>query len=279
MRVIARPSIVPRAALPPPPDLGRRLARSPLLVAVDIDGTLAPIAPTPEAASVPPETRRILTTLAARPGVSLAFVTGRAASDGARLAGIPTSWIIGNHGMECIDPAGAVRVNPRVEPYAAKIAEAHEQLGALPGEVPGVILENKRWTLSVHYRLAARDNVPQVEAAVREIATQLSLRMTLAKEIYELRPPVAINKGTAIIELANLLGVFEGRSLRGSVLYAGDDSTDEDAFRLLRERSAESVTVHVGHGQYGTDTATAAEYLVPDPPALRELLEWLLSVR
>ena len=272
---------VPIPALPPSTELARRLARSPLLLALDIDGTLAAIAPTPEAAFVPDDTRRTLASLADKPGVRVAFVTGRAAQDGRRLAGVSHTWTIGNHGVERIDPAGELHVNEEAASFANQIDEAITLLARDVGAIPGVFLENKRWTLSVHYRRADRGDVPGVKAAVQAVAARLALRVMHGKEIVELHPPVTINKGIAIVELASITGAFDGGLLRGSVLYAGDDRTDEDAFRVLRERSRESVTIHVGHLEpLGKgSSATAAEFSVPDPSGLRELLEWVLRVR
>lgn len=275
-----RPRSGPRAALPPSPELGRRLARSPLVVALDIDGTLAPLAATPGAAVVPQETLVILTALAERRDVHVVFVTGRAAPDGRRLADVPNSWVIGNHGMESIDPAGTVQVNLVVEPYAPRIARAFATLRDRIGTVPGVILEDKLWTLSVHYRLADHAEVPAIERVVREIAAAEDVRLTEGKEIFELRPPVDINKGTATAALAAQLGVrSEDGSAVGAVFYAGDDRTDEDAFRLLRERAGEAVTVHVGSSLTEAATPTAAEFLVADPAEMLRLLEWLVTRR
>jgi len=269
----------PRNALPPTEDLAARVSRSPLLVALDIDGTLAPIAPTPEAAVVPASTRRALGRLARAPDVHLALVTGRAANDGRRLVDVSDSWTIGNHGIELIDPTGALRVNALAEAFAPTIAQAARLLSGPLGGFGGVFIEDKAWTLSVHVRLAARADVPRVEQTLTEVARQLELRVIQGKEIFELRPPISINKGTALLELAAALGVTDHRgSLGGSLIYAGDDRTDEDAFRALRARQWNAVTLHIGEGTtHGI--ATEAEFVLPDPPALRELLDWLVEVR
>jgi len=269
----------PRNALPPTADLAARVLQSPLLVALDIDGTLAPIAPTPQAAAIPETTRRTLQRLARSRDVHLAFVTGRAALDGRRLVAVADSWTVGNHGIELIDPAGEVRVNALAEAFAPTIAHAARMLAGPLGGIGGVFVEDKAWTLSVHVRLAARADVPRVEQTLTDVARQLELRVIQGKEIFELRPPVAINKGTALLELAAALGVSDHRgALGGSLLYAGDDRTDEDAFRALRARQWNAVTVHVGDGStHGV--LTEAEFVLADPPALRELLEWLVSVR
>jgi len=265
----------PKGALPPSADLTERVSRSPLLVALDIDGTIAPIAPTPDASAIPAETRRTLERLARAPDVHLAFVTGRGARDGRRLVDVTHSWTIGNHGIELIDPTGALRVKELAEAFAPTIADAATMLAEPLASIPGVFIENKTWTLSVHVRLAARAEVPAVERAMTEVAQRLELRLHQAKEIFELRPPIAVDKGTALIDLAAALGVSGGGgSLDGSLLYAGDDKTDEDAFRALRARQWNAVTVHIGEGVH-----TDAEFVLADPPALSFLLGWLASTR
>jgi trehalose 6-phosphate phosphatase len=259
--------------------LADRLSHSPLLLALDIDGTLAPIAPTPEQAAVPPATRRTLERLTRLPNVHVAFVTGRAARDGERLVGVANSWTIGNHGVELIDPAGVLRVNAAAEAYAPEVARAVQLLRDRLRGIPGVLIEDKTWTVSVHFRLAAPDVGPDVERQVAAIARELGLRELAAKKIFELRLPVAIHKGTALLELGARLGVFSGGELRGSLLYVGDDRTDEDAFRVLPPAPANAVTVHVGTAELPDGQRTLAEILLDDTAAVHEFLEWLAGIR
>lgn len=271
---------VPRSALPPNDDLTARASRSPLLVALDIDGTLAPIAPTPAEAAIPDATRRTLERLARAHDVHVAFVTGRAARDGKHLVDVPHSWTIGNHGIEMIDPSNAMRVNAVAEAFGPTIARAASLLAEPLDGIAGVFIEDKTWTVSVHYRLAARSDVPKVEKALIDVAKQLELRIIHGKEILELRPPLEINKGTALIELAVALGVSDDQgTLGGSLLYAGDDRTDEDAFRAIRSRQWSAITVYVGEGPGPNGVTTDAEFVLPHPPALRELLDWLVETR
>lgn len=263
-------------AFPVAPALASRLAGSPLLVMLDVDGTLAPIAPTPDAAQVPERTRRAVETLARRPDVRVALVSGRAAEDARRLVGVRRLWVLGNHGMERLDPAGNHAVNRAVAPYEGAVARAAAALRAETGGLPGVIVEDKRLTLSVHYRLAPRSIVPRLREIAEHVAAVDRLRVTEGKEIFELRPPVRVHKGTAILELAHDLGVDEEH---GSVLYAGDDRTDEDAFELLRADIPGSVTVRVTGEPLPGGGASHAEFTVSGTEQLRELLEWLAAER
>jgi trehalose-phosphatase len=265
----------PLPALPPSGALARRLAASPLLVALDIDGTLAPIASTPAGAAVPEATLETLHRLTRRPGVEVALVTGRSAPDGRRMVELPGSWVIGNHGMEWLEPNGMMRVNEAARITAPRIAEAASLLEARLRNISGAFVEDKRWTLSVHFRLAAPAERPAIERALEDVARRLDLRVTHGKQVYELRPQVDITKGTALLELAETIGI---RDRAGALFYAGDDRTDEDAFRAVRGLTACGVTVHVG-GDTLAGVETSAEFTLPDPAGLRELLEWLVAQR
>jgi trehalose-phosphatase len=121
-----------------------------------------------------------------------------------------------------------------------------------------------------------------VESETEVVGRQHSLRCIVGKQVSELRPPVDVNKGTAILDLARSLGIVGDQSAAarvGAALYVGDDRTDEDAFRLLRAARPDSVTVHVGGGTLATGEQTAAEFLVPDPQAVLRLLVWLTAAR
>src|SRR6185369_16069449 len=160
------------SALPVSLALAQRLHGTPMLVMLDVDGTLAPIAPTPDAAVVPDETKRIVAALARRPGVHVALVSGRSAADARRVVGVGHVWVVGNHGIEVVSPSGDPMIDERVEPYRSHVARAANRLRAGLAAVPGVLLENKQLTLSVHYRLADRAVIPRLEDVVREVATE-----------------------------------------------------------------------------------------------------------
>ena len=250
--------------------LGDRIGGSPRIIMLDIDGTLAPIAPRPQDAVVPAATRRAIAILASRPGVHVALVSGRGAADARRLVSVGNTWVIGNHGIEVVGPQGETEVAAEAEPYQAAMAQASRKIASAVTHVSGVTLEDKRWTLSVHYRLADAAVVPRLEAAIDAIAQQHGLRVTEGKGVYELRPPVHLDKGTAVLALARRLG---GLVPGTSVIFAGDDRTDEDAFRVLRQHNPEAVTIRVGD----EETPTAAEFRLPDPEAVRRFLEWLVA--
>lgn len=262
-----------RLTFPPGPELAARLAGSPLLILLDLDGTLAPIAPRPDDAEVPPDTRRLLEQLVASPDQHIAIVTGRSARDARRVLPIDGLWMIGNHGLEVVAPDGELTVDPQVAPFRPVLSRVARALESSLADIPGAMVEDKVWSLSVHYRLVDPSAVPRIQREVETLALENALRMTEGKRIFEVRAPIRVDKGTAVSKLAQQVGALGDHA---SLLFAGDDVTDEDAFRVLRDCAPRAVTVRViGDEQ----RPTAAEFTVADTDAMRELLAWLASIR
>jgi trehalose-phosphatase len=251
-------------------EVADRLGGSPRIIMLDLDGTLSPIAPRPQDASVPQATRRAIAALASRPGVHVAIVSGRGAADARRIVSVGNLWVIGNHGLELVGPHGEMEVEPQAEAFRVAMAQASRRITASVTHVAGVILEDKVWTLSVHHRLADPAVVPRLRASIEAVGEQFGLRLTEGKGVLELRPPVQHDKGTAVLALARRLG---GLVPGTSVIFAGDDNTDEDAFRVLRRHTPDAVTIRVAD----EDVQTAAEFRLPDPEAVRRFLEWLVA--
>lgn len=248
-----------------------RLRGTPLVLLLDVDGTLAPIAPRPQDAAVPAATRDVLARLAARHDTRVAVVSGRAADDALRLVGVHSIWAAGNHGFEFVTPDGTRHAHPEAAPFAPALREAVADLRAELRAVPGAIVEDKTLTISVHFRLVAGEQVDQVRESAKRVARARGLRASEGKMVVELRPPVLVDKGTAVLTLADALGAHAPSA---AVLFAGDDVTDEDAFDRLRRGLPGAVTVNVG-----TRADTAAEFQVPNPAAFGRVLAALLRER
>lgn len=196
----------------------------------DIDGTISRMAPTPQEATVVEAARRALARLARRLAL-VGVVTGRAASVGEALVGVPDLVYVGNHGMER-RAHGTTRHHPEAAAHADAIGAALGEIAAgarAAGLLDYLVIEDKQLSGSIHYRLA-----PNPEAArsvlwplANAAAQRHGLLVTGGRLIVELRPPVTVNKGTALVELA-----AEYR-LRG-LLFFGDDLTDVDGFRAVR---------------------------------------------
>jgi trehalose 6-phosphate phosphatase len=257
--------------------LAAALAARPRGLFFDIDGTLSAIAPTPESAMLLPGVAELLEQLRTRFDV-VALVSGRAADDARRMVGLPGVLYIGNHGLERIEgDAATVQVLPEAEPYVEAVNTTLDDLDAtLAARFPGVHIERKGVTGSIHVR-----NAPDPDAAEESIARSLTtiavprgLLVTRGRRIVEVRPPVAVDKGVAVA------GVIRERGLRGA-LYLGDDRTDLDAFRALRQLNDEgvcqTVAVAVLSPEAPPELAAAADITLPDISFVPRLLRWLVA--
>ncbi len=199
----------------------------------DIDGTIAPIVGRPADAAVPAGTRELLAALVRRLGL-VAFVTGRGLDDGRRMIPLDGAVYVGTHGLERLDGDGTRLIEPDAEPYVAVIQEIAEATARdLDVAAMGLVIENKRSVVAVHYRMAADKEAAQraILAAVVEPARARGLAISTGHFVYEVRPPVPVNKGTAT---ARLLG--EGDYL--AALFGGDDLTDVTGFAAVHEWGA-----------------------------------------
>jgi trehalose-phosphatase len=263
----------PRPLPPDPRTLGSRFAGAPLIVLLDVDGTLAPIAPRPEDAAVPPLPRAAVAALARARDTHVALVSGRGARDARALVGVDGVWTIGNHGLETIDPGGTFTIDDRVAPWQSALKSVRDTAGQAIASVPGARVEDKGATLSIHYRLAEPAAVPELERRVEVAATATGLRVTRGRKVIEVRPPIAVDKGTAVLALARRLGATERTA---SIVFAGDDRTDEDAMDALRVWHADAITIHVEGEE---PRATRAEFHAGSPEVLAKWLAALAAMR
>jgi trehalose 6-phosphate phosphatase len=219
-------------------------------VLLDVDGTLAPIVERPELASVPEETRAELRRLVGRYAL-VAGVTGRTSADAAGLVGVDGIEFVGVHGLELAPEAA--RWREALRPFAAE---------------PWPWVEDKGLSVSLHWRQAEDEEAAErqlQEVAARAAAAGLDPRW--GRKVLELRPPVAVDKGTAVRALLEVHGL-------GRALYAGDDTTDLDAFRGLDGLEV-AVRVAVVSAEGPPELAAAADVVVSSPAELLALLRTL----
>lgn len=238
-----------------------------MLVALDYDGTLLPIAPRPEAAVLPEETRRLVARLAARPDTDVAVISGRGLEDIRSRVGLEGVYYAGNHGLELSGP-GLEWVHPDALRAQPAMAACAADLVAGLGGIDGVVIEDKRITLSVHYRLV-RDEAEVARVRRTVLATcagRDGLRITEGKRVLEVRPTVDWDKGRATRFLVEALGLET--PTRPPVVFFGDDLTDEDAFRALRGRGDGVLVASAAE----LDRDTAATALVESTDEVLELL-------
>jgi trehalose-phosphatase len=266
--------------MPLAPPIADRLSGRPFVALLDVDGTLAPITRRPEQAVVPDDTRNIIAELTTLPQTMVVVVSGRAALDAASVVGVPGVWIIGNHGLETAAPNEAPRPRHELARYIGAMSAAMEQFRAYAHGHPGVLVEDKRWSLSVHYRLVDSPAVADVVTTARTIAERLGLRATNGRRVVEIRPPIEVDKGTASLDLLRALGATSDDA---SIFCAGDDRTDEDMFRRIRAANPRAVTVRVLGAEDPSEShvgyESLAELTVPDPEALRAMLSAIVDLR
>ncbi|USZ69547.1 trehalose-phosphatase [Halorussus salilacus] len=240
------------------------LAHDGLLVALDFDGTLADIERRPDEATLPEETREVVSALADLPDAEVAVVSGRELADVRERVGLSDISYAGNHGLE-LRTGEESEVHPTAREVEETISALCDRLGERLADVDGVIVEDKGVSATVHHRLVADEDVPAVERAVETLAADRDeVRLTTGKDVLELRPAVEWDKGEAVGWLAARLVPDDERWLP---VYVGDDTTDEAAFGVLTDR---------GLGvKVGDDPATDAPYRVADPEGVRAVLSWL----
>jgi trehalose 6-phosphate phosphatase len=252
-----------------------RGARGVLLLS-DFDGTLTPIVQRPEMAMLSDDMKYLLQRVSRRKGVTLGIVSGRAMSDLKGRVGMAGIIYAANHGME-IDGPGVSYVNPLAEEMRPILRAISFVLSSSLDRVKGAFVENKGLTLSVHYRMVDAERAHEVEDVVNRVVGSAQAagkaRMTSGKKVHEIRPGVDWDKGKAV----KLLMKRYGRGGRRSGLlpiYLGDDTTDEDAFRVI-EAYGKGVSVFVGEGS----GQTSAKYCLRSTAEVGQFLGMLSDSR
>ncbi len=259
------PHLMSRSLFDAMPEVGEQLTRAAhLLLCLDFDGTLTPIVEDPATAYLSPPMQRVLRSLAGHERVTLAIISGRNRADLQVHVGIPGLIYAGNHGLEISGP-GWFFVEPTAVSYCAALQLLAADLAKKVQHLPGAFVEDKGLTLSVHYRrVAAADRLEVWRLVHATLASRKHpFQLTTGDMVYEIRPRVDWNKGTAVGWIKEQLGKPDAL-----VIYLGDDATDEDAFAVL----GDGITIKVNGS-----SATAAHYHLEGPAAVRRFLEWLES--
>ncbi|GAB5601633.1 trehalose-phosphatase [Thermus sp. FJN-A] len=220
---------------------------------LDYDGTLAPIAPRPEEARPHPEAPEVVGRLQARYPVYV--ITGRRVKDLEPLLPLPGLSVVGGHGLE-----EGVLFGEAVPLFPVDLTPLREALPACPG----TWVEDKGYALALHYREA--EDEAAAEACLRAwlegkkaLLERLGLEALPGKKVLEIKPK-GVDKGKAVLRL---LDRHPGRT----PVYIGDDTTDEAAFLVLRDRG---LTFKVGEGP------TAAQGRLEDVEAVLDYLKTYL---
>jgi trehalose 6-phosphate phosphatase len=229
-------------------------AASKVLAAFDYDGTLAPIAPDPASAPMRKRTRQLLEAVAEH--YPCVVISGRKRTDLVRcLNGVRVSHLAGNHGAE---PWG------RNAEHVARVRRWRVQLEEQLRSFRGIIIEDKKYTLTIHFR-HARPRRAALAAVKRAVRALRGVRTIPGKETLNLLPRGAVDKGDALERARRLLRC-------DLVIYVGDDDTDEAAF--VRTREGWMIGIRVG-----VRRRTSAAYHLKDQIDIDTFLERLIHLR
>jgi trehalose 6-phosphate phosphatase len=246
-------------------------------VLLDVDGTLAPIVRHADDAHVPEPTRTQLIAVAKAYGF-VACVSGRRAATARRIVSLGSITYVGNHGTEVLrGGATGVEVDEAVAEWAPRVRAFAQSRFAESDELRRLRVrgEDKEVIAAFHWRGAPDEEA--AEAAVRALADRAQdegFAVHWGRKVLEVRPPVAMDKGRGITRLLRDAGMAVG-------LYAGDDATDLDAFRGLRELVSDgvlqaAVCVGVRSEETPAELEAQADVLVEGPAGVRRLLEALV---
>ncbi len=238
------------------------------VVFLDFDGTLSNIVNDPAAATLVDGMKENLARLTRY--CTIGVITGRDLADIETRVGMPGIWYAGSHGFEIVGPDGQRYRNDLAVASVPNLERAADILRDRLTGIPGVVLERKRFGLSVHYRNADLDRRTETAAVVQEVGGGTGLRATRGRMVTELRPDVNWDKGRTLdwildhlVDADNVLPI-----------YIGDDFTDEDAFVILHDRGVGIVVRHFENG----DRRSAARFAVDSPVQVRKLVQWLADL-
>ena len=247
------------------------LAHSPSGLITDVDGTIAHITDSPEETTVSQRCRSALSILVSRLAL-VAVLTGRGARLARDMVDVDGAVYRGNHGMETWRD-GRLEVRDDASEYAPAIHALAERLRSSPA-APGLLVEDKGVSASLHYRLSQEPERARA-LILEELARSPEANgmvITEGKLVVEVRPPVRVDKGTSLRELAQEHGLR-------SMICMGDDTTDVDAFVALHSLTAEGACDGLAIGVMGDDTPAAvereADLLLRGVGEVELLLEWM----
>lgn len=253
--------------------LKKRIEQNHIFLFLDYDGTLTPIVDTPEQAVVPKKTKEILKALSENNQCRAAIISGRALDDIRKRVGLDGLVYVGNHGLEIYDSKLRFRWMMPLH-FKKTLTEIKNKLNEIFAKIEGVFIEDKEFTLSLHYRMVHVEDAVIKSMFIKALNPYQALgeiAIMAGKKVLEVRPAKEGRKGKAVI------GIFLRERLSTNdtniiPIYIGDDETDEDAFKETNNKNG--MTIRVGESR-----ETAAHYYVNDTEEIVKLLEMILKMK
>ncbi len=253
------------SALDALPEIGKMAEERRPVVFLDYDGTLTPIVSRPEEAVLSEEMRRTVKSLSQY--FTVAVISGRDLPDVRERMQIDQIFYAGSHGFDIAGPEGWRLGHQQGEEFLPILDQSEKAIRERLRDVQGAQVEHKKYSVAVHYRRVAKNEIPVVERAVNEIFSLYpGLRKSHGKKVFEIQPDIEWDKGKAVLWLLKALDLSLMQYLP---LYIGDDVTDEDAFQVLKDKG---IGVRVGTEPA---EATAARYGLRDPEEVQKFLKSL----
>ena len=232
---------------------------------LDYDGTLTEIVEDPAKAFLSEETRQVLRDLS--PLCKVVILSGRDLQDVRKLVNVGGIVYSGCHGFEIMTADAERQDNTDWIQFLPFIDRADKEFRSALEGIDGVLIERKRLAISVHYRKVKPSQVGEVKKRFDSVASSFpQLRKTEGKKVFEVLPNVDWNKGKALLFLMKFLGLDQRRI---QAIFIGDDLTDEEGFRVLRDSG---IGIIVGK----PNRETLAKYYLSNPTEVRKFLKTVI---
>lgn len=244
-----------------------------ILLLLDYDGTLAAIAETPKKAVISEDTKELLQKLSQSSHFALGIISGRSLEDIKSIVGIKDIIYAGNHGLEIEGPKIKFKsqVSLRLKSVIGNISK---ELSKRLSGIEGALIEDKGLTLSVHYRLVDKKDMPAFKKVFFEITNPFALagkiKINSGKKVFEIKPPVQWDKGKVVLWLLARQQFARGAN-KVLPVYIGDDIIDEDAFKALKKNG---LTIFVGN-----KGVSEANYYLKDTEEVIKFLKQILTLK
>jgi len=255
-------------------DVKERLQGKHVALFLDYDGTLTPIVEDYRKAELSGEMRTVIDQLAQT--CTVAVISGRDLENVRGLVGLDQIFYAGSHGFDIAGPEGWHEELQQGKAFLPDLDSAEASLMKELADIDGASVERKKFSIAVHYRQVADNRVPAVEKVVdRVLSDHPRLRKSSGKKVFDVKPRTDWNKGQALLWLLERFGHEKGPDV--VPIYIGDDTTDEDAFRVLRQEEG-------GCGGIGivvrddSERQTIAHYALEDTDEVADFLKWLSMI-
>ncbi len=247
-------------------ELRQRLSGKRVVLFLDYDGTLTPIVDRPDMAFMADDMRDVVRRVADR--CTTAIISGRSRSKVYDFVRIDSVFYAGSHGFDISGPHGSAIQHEEGRRFLPEIEKVHRRLTEEVREIDGALVEHTGFSVSIHYRLVREEQVCQVETIGDEVVKEHpALRKTLGKKVFELRPAIDWDKGKAVEWILRALDLDKSEIVP---VYLGDDTTDEDAFKVVRERGVAILVAESAR-------PSAADYRLKDTQEVKQFLELLMT--